>query len=371
MKCKVIGLIRVSALAVLALLPASTALAEVVRIEVESRVDLAGGMAFGLVGAYERIIGTIYFAVDPSNPANRIVTDIDLAPRNADGKVEFSANFFLIKPKDIALGNGTVLYEVSNRGGKGMLRYFNRGQGGNDPMTEAQMGDGFLMREGFTLLWLGWQFDPPLRDGLMRLTAPIATDDGRPIRGVVRSEIIVSSPAADRSLADRNHVPYEVADPQDLSNTMTVRSSVDGTRLIVPRSQWRFARVENGDVVADRGRVWLEAGFEAHKIYEVVYVAEDPTLVGLGPAAVRDAVSQIKNGGGGRARDRRRGHPARARLRDLTERALPAHVPLLRVQPGRRKPQGHSTASSHTSLAPGGAASTIASRSPRATATRS
>ncbi len=291
------GLMRVAGLTVLAFLLASTAKAEVIRIVVDSRVDLAGGMAFGMVGTYERITGTIYFAVDPAKAANQIITDIDLAPRNANGKVEFHANFFLIKPKAVAAGNGTVLYEVSNRGGKGMLRYFNRGEGSNDPLTDAHMGDGFLMRQGFTLLWLGWQFDPPQRDGLMRLSAPVATDGGSPIRGIVRSEIIVSSPAADWSLADRNHIPYEVADPEDPFNSMTVRDLVDGTRLIVPRSQWRFAREENGAVVADPGRVWLEGGFQPHKIYEVVYAAENPTVVGLGPAAVRDAVSRLKNGG--------------------------------------------------------------------------
>ena len=155
--------------------------------------------------------------------------------------VEFHANFSLIKPKDITRGNGTVLYEVSNRGGKGMLRYFNRGQGSNDPMTMAHMGDGFLMQEGFTLLWLGWQFDPPLRDGLMRLSAPVATDGGDPIRGVVRSEIIVSSLTADRSLADRNHVPYLVVDPQDAVNSMTVRETVEGPRRLIPRSRWQGA----------------------------------------------------------------------------------------------------------------------------------
>ena len=133
----------------------STAQAEIVRIEVRSRTDLAGGMWFGLAGPYEKLIGTIYFAVDPDNSANRIITDIALAPRNAEGRVEFHSDFFLIKPKDVERGNGTLLYEVSNRGGKGMLRYFNRGDGSVDPQTEAEMGDGLLLSNGFTLLWLG------------------------------------------------------------------------------------------------------------------------------------------------------------------------------------------------------------------------
>src|SRR2546426_4412495 len=99
--------------------------AEVVRIEVQSRSDLVGGQPFGAAGPYEKIAGKIFFAVDPAVPANRIVADIDKAPRNSAGKVEFSADFFVMKPKNIARGNGAVLYEVSNRGGKGMLGFFN------------------------------------------------------------------------------------------------------------------------------------------------------------------------------------------------------------------------------------------------------
>src|SRR5712671_1902967 len=157
---------RVLLLAALVAVPAS---ADVVRIEVQSRSDLVGGQPFGAAGAYEKIAGKIFFAVDPALPANRIVTDLDKAPRNAAGKVEFSSDFFLIKPKQIERGNGAVLYEVSNRGGKGMLGFFNHAAGSVNPTSEAEMGDGFLMKQGFTLLWVGWQFDTPQRPGLVRV----------------------------------------------------------------------------------------------------------------------------------------------------------------------------------------------------------
>ena len=278
----------------LVLLTVSTASAEVVRIEVDSRADLAGGKAYGLAGAYEKLVGTIYFEVDPTNSANRIIADIGLAPRNERGKVEFHSDFFLIKPKDVTRGNGTLLYEVSNRGGKGLLRYFNRGEGSIDPETEAHLGDGFLMEQGLTLLWLGWQFDPPFRDGLVRVYPPIATDDGETIEGVVRSEIVVNQRVFDASLADRNHIPYLVANPGDPDHEMTVRDSVEGPRRVVPRDQWQFARLDDGRVVPDRGRVYLEGGFEPHKLYDVVYTSQDPPLVGLGSAAIRDAVSHLK-----------------------------------------------------------------------------
>src|SRR5256712_8330439 len=160
--------LKLSAIMVAFGLTAMPVSAEVVRIEVTSRADLVGGHPFGAAGPYEKLSGKIFFAVDPSLPANRIVADIDKAPRNAAGKVEFSSDFFLIKPKNIARGNGSVLYEVSNRGGKGMLGFFNHATGSADPATPADMGDGFLMKQGFTLLRVGWQFDAPQRAVLMR-----------------------------------------------------------------------------------------------------------------------------------------------------------------------------------------------------------
>ncbi|MGH9203070.1 MAG: alpha/beta hydrolase domain-containing protein, partial [Vicinamibacterales bacterium] len=150
-------------------LVASPAAAEVVRIEVQSRSDLLGGQPFGSAGPYEKIVGKIFFAVDPGVDANRIITDLDKGPRNSAGKVEFSSDFFLIKPKQIERGNGAVLYEVSNRGGKGMLGFFNHAAGSLDPTSASEFGDGFLLKQGFTLLWVGWQFDPPQRPGLVRV----------------------------------------------------------------------------------------------------------------------------------------------------------------------------------------------------------
>src|SRR5689334_3641091 len=151
---------------------ASALHAEVVRIEVKSHDDLLAGKVFGPAGAYEKFSGRIYFTADPKNSANRIVTDIDKAPKNSSGKVEFSSDFYLIKPKDIARGNGTLLYEVSNRGGKGMLGFYDFATASLDPQTEAEIGDGFLLEQGFTLLWIGWQFDVPNREGTLRAYVP-------------------------------------------------------------------------------------------------------------------------------------------------------------------------------------------------------
>jgi hypothetical protein len=263
--------------------------AEVVRIDVRSRADVLAGQSFGTAGPYEKLAGRIDFAVDPRNDANRIIADIDKAPKNAAGRVEFSSDFYLIKPKDPSRGNGTILYEVSNRGGKGMLGFFNRASGSLDPQTADQFGDAFLLEQGFTLLWVGWQFDPPLRDGLVRVFAPIAREaDGGPIQGVVRSDFVPLERTTQASLADREHLAYAVVNPGDPANVLTVRDSVEGPRRTIPRGQWQFT--EDGKAVR------MAAGFEPKKIYEVVYRSQDPPVVGVGLAAVRDTISKVKYG---------------------------------------------------------------------------
>ncbi len=214
-----------------ALPTASTASADVLLVEVDERSVVADGRAYGLAGPYERITGTVRFAVDPGNPANRMIVDIDLAPRNADRMVEFHSNFFILKPVDIARGNGTVLYEVSNRGGKGMLSYYNNAVRSRDPRTAEDMGDGFLLEGGFTLLWLGWQFDVPHRDHQMRVNPPIATNNGSPITGLVRSEVIVRELAHDWSLADRNHVPSGISILPAPDGTFIHPRAADPTKL--------------------------------------------------------------------------------------------------------------------------------------------
>ena len=231
----------------------------------------------------------LHFAVDPRNSANRVIADLDKAPRNASGLVEFSSDFYLLKPKDAARGNGTLLYEVSNRGGKGMLGFFNFATGSLDPAKAAEFGDGFLLSQGFALLWVGWQFDPPMREGLVHVFAPTAREaDGRAIQGLVRSDFVVIEASKLASLADRDHQAYAVADANDPAAVLTVRDSVEGPRRTVPRAEWQFSEDGKG--------IRMAAGFQPKKIYEVVYTAKDPPVVGVGPAAVRDAVSRLKYG---------------------------------------------------------------------------
>ncbi|HKW99288.1 MAG TPA: alpha/beta hydrolase domain-containing protein [Bryobacteraceae bacterium] len=273
---------------IVALCLAGLAQAALVRIELSERSDVLDGKSFGPAGPYERLVGKAYFAVDPKNPANRIIADIDNAPRNDQGLVEFSSDLYILKPRDPAHGNGSVLFEVSNRGTKYMLGMYDRAAGSLDPRTPEQLGDNFLLDRGFTLVWLGWQFDVPRRDGLMRLYAPVAHDGSRPITGLVRSEFVLDRRETSYSVSDRDHIPYPVLHPDDSKLTLTVRDTREGARRTVPRGDWH---IEN------RTRIVMPAGFEPGKLYELVYTAQDPTLVGLGPAAVRDLISFFKYGG--------------------------------------------------------------------------
>jgi hypothetical protein len=270
------------------LLAASAADARVVRLRIERREAVLNGRAFGAAGAYEKLVGTVEFALDPNLPRNAIVVDLPLGPRNARGEVEASADFYMLKPVDPARGNGRLFYEVGNRGGKSILATFQKASGSADPSTEAEFGDGALMRQGFTLLWMGWQWDVPERPGVMRMQMPVATlQDARDkrITGLVRGNFILNDRAATASLADRNHKAYPVLDRNAAENVMTVRDEPTAKGDVVARSRWRFV---------DDQTVALDGGFEPGRIYDVVYRTADPKIVGFGLSGTRDLVSFLK-----------------------------------------------------------------------------
>src|SRR5476649_1447266 len=218
--------ILVSTLALL--LISSAAEARVVRLRIERREVVLGGRAFGAAGPYEKLVGTIDFGLDPALPRNGDIVDLTRAPRNARGEVEASADFYMLKPVDPRRGNGRLFYEVGNRGGKSMLSTFQKASGSPDPTKETEFGDGALMRQGFTLLWMGWQWDVPDRPGTMRMDMPIATDNGTRITGLVRGNFILNERANTASVADRAHKAYEVLDANSAENVMTVRDDPTG-----------------------------------------------------------------------------------------------------------------------------------------------
>ena len=284
------------------------------RIEITEQTPVLDGKAFGATGPYVRIVGKVHFAVDPTLPANQGITDLALAPRNRDGRVEFSSDLYLLRPLDASKGNGTAFLEISNRGRKGMLSTFNMARGSGDPRTAEQFGDGLLMEQGFTLAWLGWQADvnevleavytnvkpgTPRDPHLLRFTTPVASTPGGPIKGWVRSDFVPDRKSLSFHLADRTHKPYLVVDPDDPGVRLTVRDRRDAPRQTIPREQWQFAREENGKPVPSRAHVYMAQGFDAGKIYEMVYKSQDPVVVGLGLAAVRDFISFLKYGSPG------------------------------------------------------------------------
>jgi Alpha/beta hydrolase domain len=277
---------RVLAAAALTFYLAAPAYADVARLRIERRETIAAGRSFGAAGPYEKLVGKVDFAFDPASPANAIVVDLSLAPRNARGRVEASADFYMLKPVDARKGNGRLFYEVGNRGGKSILTTFQKASGSPDPTTDAEFGDGALMRQGFTLLWMGWQWDVPVRPGVMRMEMPIATENGKPITGLVRGNFILNERAQSASLADRNHLAYQVLDPASDENVMTVRDEPIARGAVIPRSRWRFV---------DGGTVALDGGFEPGRIYDVVYRTKDPRVLGCGMAGTRDLISFLKH----------------------------------------------------------------------------
>jgi hypothetical protein len=240
--------------------------AAVTRVEVADRVDLP-------VNGYERIAGKVYFAVDPKLPANRSIVDIDLAPRNAAGLVEFSADLLVLRPKDAAKSNGTAFLEIANRGSSPFWGALNLGAARGMP-GKQNMGDHFMLDQGFTLVWVGWQFDISGANNV-KLYAPVLAN----VTGKVRTEILVNQKATSETL------PYAVASVP--SGSLTMRDKADGQRIAIPNDQWKL----NGD------RLEFAAGFEPGKLYDFVYTAKDPTVAGLGMAAVRDYISYIKQRG--------------------------------------------------------------------------
>ncbi len=256
-------------------LAAAFAQAAVTRVEVTERTDLP-------IVNYERVVGRVYFTVDPKLPNNRIIRDIALAPTNAKGLVEFSSDLYVLRPKDPKKSNGTALLEISNRGGKGTLGMFDLAPGGQ-LRTAQDFGDPMLFDAGYTLVWVGWEFDVPDRAGQMHLYAPVI----KGITGPVRSQIVTEKLSTSVSLGDRSQVPYAVADLN--GGTLTVRDDIDAPRTTIPRDQWHFS--------ADGTHIEYAAGFEPGRIYDVIYTAKDPAVVGLGPAAVRDYISYMKQNG--------------------------------------------------------------------------
>jgi len=297
------------ALAVLLFTAIPSAEARITRL-VFTRVESPtfGGVSFGAVGQFEKLIGTAYGEVDPSHPLNAIIQDIDLAPRNARGMVEYSTDIHIIKPIDMTKGNRMLFYLLVNRGGGGIP--FNIGVlGGNDP-TSA--GDGFIQNMGYTLVKSGWQADVLPGGGRMTVRVPIAKNsDGSSITGVVRAEmpnhelgpVTTTRPLSYGGNTRSNHASYATASrnnttpfPDGFLPTLTVRSRQEDPRIPLPNTEWAFGSCPDGATLTPSDtEICLFSGFQFGKIYELIYRAKDPTVIGLGYAGARDLVSFLKH----------------------------------------------------------------------------
>ena len=259
----------------------------VTRLDVKSRQPYADGRSFLPAGAYEQLEGAAHFAVDPAHPDHQPITDIELAPQNSQGLVEFSADFRILRPTNPALGNHTLYLDVLNRGRDRSLNLLN--SSASDQVSDP--GNGFLMRQGYTLAWCGWQHDVPDVAGLMRIQVPNA-----PVTGKIAVNFQTNTRTQVETLSERGHRPYPAVQVDDPSAVLTVQDHDEAPALVVPRDQWAFARLENDQLVPDATHLCLEGGFEPGKIYQLVYSTDQAPIGGLGLLGTRDLVSFLRYG---------------------------------------------------------------------------
>ena len=270
--------------------------------DVALRRPLADGRPFGTAGPYEELKGRVRFVLDPGNPANARITDVELAPRNAAGLVEFTADVSLLLPVVRSRGNGRVLLDVVNRGNTVAVPNFNRATRpvfgpDSDPNPPIDVGDGFLMRHGYAVVSCGWQGDVPRLPGLFRLDGPEALDaGGEPLRGRIYIELQPGADVPHLLLSDRGHLPYPAADLDEPDALLTVRAQPDGEPEAISREKWRFARNVDGAQRPDPAYVWLKGGFAKGRRYQLTYTARGAPVRGLGLAALRDCAAWLKHG---------------------------------------------------------------------------
>ena len=285
-------LISISLLLALTVLPLS---AHVTRVEIATTTDVLNGKAFGDAGTYERITGRVYFSLPVSNPHNRRIVDLANAVNLKNGEVEFSSDFVAVRPKDPHKGNGAMLLEIPNRGRVRIISLVDDG----DWNLANNAGDAWLLRNGFTIVSLGWQWDAD-GENAVKLYAPIAKENRKTIIGLLRGDLMLSKseteiPLGHLTLGDIGGIEYPVAAPNDERNLLTVRDSRNAPRTVIPRSQWRFAKTVDGKLTPSDRNIHLDGGFQAGKIYEYVYAVADPVVAGGGFAAVRDFASYAKH----------------------------------------------------------------------------
>lgn len=264
---------------------AARAQAQIVRIQI-NRVESPTfeGTSFGEVGQYEKLVGKAFGEVDPTEVRNAGITDIGLAPKNANGRVEYSMDIYILKPIDPSKGNGRVLYEINNRGFKLCLGAFNDSTTSffsvpeNDPTTAADAGNGFLMRQGYTIVWSGWDATVAAGNNLLTITAPVVkSPDGSSIVGPALEEFVI-----DNSTTLTGSLTYPAAALDKSQANLTFRHHYADPPIAIPSSGWEYVNTKTIRL--------LPSGtpFQLGSLYELTYLAKDPVVAGIGFAATRD-----------------------------------------------------------------------------------
>lgn len=262
---------------------AQSATAEVVRFEVTGPPRPAlEGRSFGAVGPYVEIRARATVALDPADPRNAVIADIDRAPRNAQGKVEATADVIILRPADLSRGSGTLMVDAPNRGRRIVTQVLNDSSAAATPRLEqaGDAGNGWTFRQGMTLAWVGWQGDWTPGAG-MKVAVPRITG----ITGPSREEFVfdnTTNPAIGR-------LAYPVADPASV--VLTVRARQEDARQRPADLTWRL-------LDGDRIEITRPAGFDPGAIYEMTYTARDPLVLGMGYSAFRDVAAFLRREGG-------------------------------------------------------------------------
>jgi Alpha/beta hydrolase domain len=249
-----------------------------------SQTPTFAGMTFGSVGTYDKIRGTASGTLDPKDPKNAVITDIALAPVDANGLVEYNMDFYILKPTDLSKGNHKVFFELPNRGGK-QYGSLNLSSGGNDPTTAADAGTAFLQNQGYTIVWGGWEPTVSRANNSMGITVPVAMNaDGSAITGPVYQYI-----ENDNATTMSATLAYAANSMDTTQSTLTVKQHLTDTPTAIPATGWTWT---SATTIA-----LLPAGtpFTQSAIYELVYTAKNPWVAGIGFAAIRDLASFLRS----------------------------------------------------------------------------
>ncbi|RYE30592.1 MAG: tannase/feruloyl esterase family alpha/beta hydrolase [Sphingobacteriaceae bacterium] len=257
--------------------------AGIVRIVITSIEPAFGGKTFGKVGPYEKLKGKAYGEVNPKLPQNALITDLELAPRNARGMVEYSMDIYILKPIELKRGNHKIFAEIPNRGSK-LFGGFNKSNGGNEPVAAEQAGDGFLMQMGYTIVWSGWDISAGTGNNNMTITVPVATNkDGTAVTGPSYEYI-----SLDNTNTSSYRLTYPAVSLVKNGAVLTVRKLLNDAHQTIPSSEWEYK--DNQTISL------LPAGtpFQQSAIYEFIYTAKNPLVAGIGLAATRDFISFLR-----------------------------------------------------------------------------